>query len=45
MSSEEFREELRELVKRHNPNAETLRDTADRLENLAEYREKQEDLL
>lgn len=45
MSSEEFRDELREIVQRHNPSADTLRDVAGDFETLADRYEATEDVL
>ena len=41
----EFREEFRQLVRRHDPDADELRDLAGDLEALAERYETQEEIL
>lgn len=45
MSSEEFRESLKHIVKTHDVSADDLRDTADDLETLADRWDATEDIL
>lgn len=45
MSSEEFRDELKNVVKRHEPSADELRALADDLETLAEKYDQTEAVL
>ncbi|WP_168216198.1 hypothetical protein [Halorussus halobius] len=44
-SSEEFRDELRAVVRRYDPSPEQLRETASRLEALADRHEQVNEVL
>lgn len=43
--SDEFREDIRQVIRRHDPSADDLRDLSDDLETLAERYETQDEVL
>ena len=45
MTSEELREDVKTAIKRHDPDADALRDLADDLEDLADRYEATEEVL